>query len=129
MIILLQNNNKWSVVILLEDCYMLTYKSWVCCCIGVTSISWWTVLQNYWWVEAFWFSLVKYEWGKRGSAILEDGWELPNDWPPFLKFSAPVGSLLYVQFDLITPTFCRKISLTQSHNVRGIIGCKVGLFH
>ncbi len=65
-----------------------------------------------------------------GTPILEDGGELPLYWPPFfLTFSDPIGSLFYVQLDLIDPLFQqKKIGWSLSHLVPEIIWPKVGLF-
>ncbi len=65
--------------------------------------------------------------GGGGTPILEHGEELPLYWPPFLTFSDPIGSFFMPNSILLTPSFCRKIGLCQSHLVPEIIWPKVGL--
>ncbi len=47
--------------------------------------------------------------------ILEDGRKIPQDCPPFLTLSFPIGSLFYAQLDLVSRLFLQKISICLYH--------------
>ncbi len=61
-----------------------------------------------------------------GTPIFEGGRELPQDWPLFLTFSDPIGSLLWPTWSYWPPFSGEKIRLSLSHLVPEIIWPKVG---